>query len=278
MSEILVAAIQPPFPREISQQEHEYIFERGMLHLQNVLQYRPSFVLLPEYFNVFGLPKEKMYKQAEHWKLLYDKITQLSKQYKCYIILPMIIENNGQLFNRTFVINDEGLETGFYDKTHLTISERDKLNLTAGNELKCFQTGYGKVAIAVCYEIYFPQIFSTLWKQSPEIIFQPSLQRSEHELASEVLLKARAMDVQAYIMRSSFGQRIEQAWTKDKMFGQSCIVHPDGTILANAGHYEGFAIASIQLPFVWKKPRCSGWPEVAVRKYLMDDSRGELYQ
>ena len=36
------------------------------------------------------------------------------------------------------------------------------------------------------------------------------------------------------------------------MFGQSAIVHPDGTVLANAGHYEGIALAHI-VPFAWQR-------------------------
>ncbi len=278
VNNVLVSSIQPPMPSEISEQQYRYSLKRGLEYLEEVFHYKPKFVLLPEYFNVFGLPKEKIHQIASEWKSLYRRICELAEENHCYIILPMIIKDNERYFNRVFVIDDSGSDIGYYDKTHLTISEREKLNLTAGNELKYFDTKYGRIAIAVCYEIYFPEIFVTLRKNSPDIIFNPSLQRSEHELANEVYLKSRAMDTQAYIIRSSYGQDIHKAWTKDKMFGQSCIVHPDGTILANAGHYEGYALASIQLPFVWKKPRCSGWPEQSVREYLDEDRREELYK
>ncbi len=279
MDNSIVISIQTPFPQETSAKEHQYTLSRGMELLNDALTHNLAFVLLPEYFNVLGLPKEQIYQAANSWKQLYDEINELAKQHNSYILLPMIVsDGTGKFFNRTFIIDENGTDSGYYDKTHLTISERESLKLTAGDELKCFETRFGKIAIAVCYEIYFPQIFLTLRKQSPKIIFLPSLQRSEHEMASEILIKARAMDTQSYIVRSSFGQRIDQAWTKDKMFGQSCIVHPDGTILANAGHYEGYAIASISLPFVWKKPRCSGWPITAVHQYLTEDSRDELYK
>ena len=55
------------------------------------------------------------------------------------------------------------------------------------------------------------------------------------------------MDTKAYIARASYGRRVDQPWKAGLMFGQSAIVHPDGTVLANAGHYEGVTLAHIEV-------------------------------
>ena len=70
--------------------------------------------------------------------------------------------------------------------------------ITPGDQIKVFQTKYVKVAVAICYDIYFPEWFTVLAKERPDIIFFPSLQRSEHELTNEAIVKVRAIDTRAY--------------------------------------------------------------------------------
>ena len=91
------------------------------------------------------------------------------------------------------------------------------------------------------------------------------------------MLRTRAMDAKAYLIRSSYGRAADLPWKAGHMFGQSAIVHPDGTLLANAGHYEGFALAHVQAPFVWQRQRCGGYPAEAVREFLDEDRRPEAY-
>ena len=85
------------------------------------------------------------------------------------------------------------------------------------------------------------------------------------------------MDTKAYIARASYGRRADQPWKAGLMFGQSAIVHPDGTVLANAGHYEGIALAHIEVPFAWQRQRCGGYPAEPVRRFLREDRRPDVY-
>ena len=127
------------------------------------------------------------------------------------------------------------------------------------------------------YDIYFPELWAGLYRHEPDIIFFPSLQLSDHGMASEALLKARAMDTKAYVCRSSYGRAEELPWKAGQMFGQSAIIHPDGTVLASPGHYEGFGVARIAAPFAWQRQRCSGRGREPVRSFLQEDSRPDVY-
>ena len=84
-------------------------------------------------------------------------------------------------------------------------------------------------------------------------------------------------DTKAYIARASYGRSADQPWKAGLMFGQSAIVHPDGTVLANAGHYEGIALAHIEVPFAWQRQRCGGYPAEPVRRFLREDRRPDVY-
>ena len=185
--------------------------------------------------------------------------------------------DGGGWWNRLYVFSAQGETVATYDKVHLTLGEREVYSLVPGHEIKTFDTRYGRIAIVTCYDIYFPELFVALTRAEPDLIFFPSLQRSDHEMASEAMLRTRAMDTQAYIVRSSFGRESTAPWRKDMMFGQSCVVHPDGSILANAGHYEGVALAYIRVPFDWQRARCGGYPCQSVRAFLAEDRRPDLY-
>lgn len=275
---ITIASIQPPFPQSKSSSENNQIIESGLAMTVEVIKKEVAFVCLPEYFNCYGVEACELPVTVKNWQSILDDLCRLAREYRSYIILPVIQPIEDAYRNRAYLINTQGEIAGFYDKTHITITEKQDMGIVAGDQVKTFDTEYGRVGIVICYDIYFPELFASLRRQRPDMIFFPSLQRSDHELANATLVQTRAMDTQAYIVRSSFGCPLDVPWTKDMMFGQSAVVHPDGTILANAGHYEGVALAHVTLPFTWQRTRCGGYGPMPVRDFLHEDGRPELYK
>ena len=274
---ITIASIQPPFSDTKSLLDNEKTIEAGLALLKEALTKGTAFCVLPEFFNCYGVETSQTQGISANFQEIMDRVSAMAKEYESYVILPLLVPVDGAYRNRAYIINIKGQVTGFYDKTHITVVEREQLNIIPGNEIKCHETEFGRIAVVLCYDIYFPELFSTLMRLSPQMIFFPSLQRSDHELANTAILQTRAMDTQAYIVRSSFGCPAAKPWTKDLIFGQSAVVHPDGTILANAGHYEGTAIATIDFPFVWCRNRCGGYPPAPVKDFLNEDRLTDLY-
>jgi len=252
--------------------------ETGLALLAEAASCGAAICCLPEYFNVFGVDTEQMAEIVPNWRGILDRVRDVCEQSKTMVILPMLVDDDSRFLSRAYLIGERGDVVGHYDKVHPTAGEREKLGMEPGNEIKAFDTEHGRIGIAICYDVYFAELFSSLAAKKPDIIFLPSLQRSEHEIASEVLLRARAMDTAAYVVRSSFGREPGLAWQPGMMFGQSCVVHPDGTMLASAGHYEGLALARVEVPFCWKRQRCSGYPAMPVRDFLTEDRRPEVYR
>ena len=277
MSRITVACIQPPCLDEATHQAQEHMLEAGIDLLCEALEKAPAFCCLPEFFNVFGAPAEDYCALAENAEGVRTRVSDLAKAHGAYIVLPLLERDGDAFYNRAYLIGPDGQAVGHYDKIHPTLAERQQLGVVGGNSIDVFDTLHGRVAIPICYDIYFPELFAALALREPDLIFFPSLQRSDHEPASEALLKARAMDTKAYIARASYGRRADLPWKAGHMFGQSAIVHPDGTLLANAGHYEGIALAHIEVPFSWQRQRCGGYPAEPVRHFLREDRRPDVY-
>ena len=278
MNRITIATIQPPVFAEKSSEHHTRIIEAGLGYLKEGLQAGAELCCLPEYFNVFGVAEPEMQALATNADDLLDRTQALAGQHGGYIILPVLMQEQGRFLNRAYLIGPDGAVAGYYDKTHPTLGEKERLAVTPGNEITVFETDHGRLAIVICYDIYFPELFATLTLHKPDVIFFPSLQRSDHEMASEAILKTRAMDTKAYVVRSSYGCPVDLPWKAGMMFGQSCIVHPDGTMLANAGHYEGLALVRTPIPFHWQRQRCGGYPDMGVRDFLQEDRRPDLYE
>ena len=278
MSRITLACIQPPCLDEVSLSSQADILEVGLTLLGEALEKSPAFCCLPEFFNVFGAPADNYCALAENNAgPVRTRVSALAKAHSSHIILPLLERDGAGFYNRAYLIGPDGEPIGHYDKIHPTLAEREQLGVVGGNSIDVFETSHGRVAIPICYDIYFPELFVALALREPDLLFFPSLQRSDHEPASEALLKARAMDTKAYIARASYGRRAEQPWKAGLMFGQSAIVHPDGTVLANAGHYEGIALAHIEVPFAWQRQRCGGYPAEPVRRFLREDRRPDVY-
>jgi predicted amidohydrolase len=277
MKHINIASIQPPFSVDKSTKANKAIINKGFDLLEKALKTGTDFCCLPEFFNVFGLELEDMKIECANSDSIIEKSRKLAKQYKSYIIIPLYLKEKNHFFNRAYLINPKGEISGHYDKLYPTLGEKTNLNIMPGKKLNIFETEFGRVAVIICYDIYFPELSVLLSEMKADIVFFPSLQRSEHEMASEAFLKVRAMDTQAYLVRSCYGAPAESSWRPSMMFGQSAIVHPDGTILANAGHYEGIAFAAhMQMPFTWKRPRCGGMPAMPVREFINEDRKKRI--
>lgn len=277
MNRITIATIQPPVFAEKSSAHNARMIETGFSYMNEALEAGAVFCCLPEYFNVFGVAEQDMQTLAANAEGLLKRVQILADRYSAYIILPLLMQEQGRFLNRAYLVGPKGTVAGYYDKTHPTLGEKEQLAVTSGHEISVFDTDYGRIAIVICYDIYFPELFAALTLRKPDVIFFPSLQRSDHEMASEAILKTRAMDTKAYVIRSSYGCPLDLPWKAGMMFGQSCIVHPDGTLLGNTGHYEGVALARTPVPFSWQRQRCGGYPAMSVRDFLAEDRRPDLY-
>ena len=277
MKRLALASIQPPNVAGKSADANAHMIDRGFEFLQEALEKGVAFACLPEFFNVFGLGPD-MPKGADNYLEVLARARQLAARFRSHLVIALLVPEDGSYRDRAYLIGDDGEIMGHYDKIHPTLGEKEQLGIAPGGEVAVFETRHGRVAIVICYDIYFPELFARLSKLAPEVIFLPSLQRSEHEMASEAIVKARAMDTQAYLVRSSYGSETATPWQAGMMFGQSCVVHPDGTVLANAGHYEGFAMAQVPMPFAWQRRRCGGYPTQPVREFLREDRRPEVYR
>ena len=112
-----------------------------------------------------------------------------------------------------------------------------------GDDVVVADTELGKIGLAICYDLRFPELFRALMARGADLITMPSAFTFHTGAAHwEILLRARAIENQAYIVAPNQFGRSPSGMVD---YGNSMIVDPWGTPLARASEHETVIYAEI---------------------------------
>lgn len=187
------------------------------------------------------------------------RIREKAKQYNTHIVFSFRELENGQHYNTGFLIDRKGNIAGKYRKTHLTMSELEN-GLTPGEEIKVFDTDIGKIGIAICWDIFFPELVRKMQKLGVDIICNPTAGYRESRIFE------RARDCGAYVIVSTVTD-----------FKDSAVFGPDGEKLCNASEHNGYGAVTVDI----NKPYYVYWQsypaKTCARDVYLNEARWELY-
>ena len=180
---------------------------------------------------------------------------------------------DGALYNSAAVVGPDGL-LAVYRKTHLW--DREKLWFTPGSKAPpVVETPFGRIGLAVCYDLYFPELTRGLALAGADVIVVPAnlplFPRPKGERPVEIALAQATAHVNkvwvAVCDRSNHERERGVDWT-----GASCIVDPDGWLAA--GPVEGYGTGILDANCDYGRARNKAWGE---RNDVVGDLRPELY-
>lgn len=127
------------------------------------------------------------------------QFSNLAKEFNISVIFGVVIEDNKKALNRCLFIDNLGNVVSDYSKIHpFSFSKEDKY-FNAGNKLSMVEFKNFKIGLTICYDLRFPELYSSLAKDCDLIINianWPS-KRVDHW---NTLLKARAIENQIFMM------------------------------------------------------------------------------
>jgi len=132
---------------------------------------------------------------------LTDKVSAISRKYRMYIIAPIYEDDGDKVYNSAVVFDRDGKIIGKHRKTILPPLEA--WLVSTGDELEIFKTDFANVAIATCWELFFPEIPSIYALKGADIIFNPTMARNNkpgQSLETAPMLIARALDNSVYVV------------------------------------------------------------------------------
>lgn len=122
-----------------------------------------------------------------------ESITELSKlalKHNTYIISPIERKEGKYRFNSAVLIGRDGKVKGYYDKVYPYWTEFD-LDPPVDPGIKgapVFETDFGKIGLAICFDANFPEVWQTLRDNGAEVVFWPSAYSAGSQLQAYALL------------------------------------------------------------------------------------------
>lgn len=215
-----------------------------------------KLIVLPENFSIMGMEKADHVNVSEvdgsgPIQAFLSEQARINSVWLIAGTVPIKSDDINKVFAACLVYNDKGERISRYDKihlfdVHLDITDetyKESETFVAGNEVVVVATPFGKIGLAICYDLRFPELFRQLVSLGAEIIVLPSAFTAITGNAHwEVLLRARAIENLCYVVASAQGGYHVNG---RETYGNSMVVDPWGTILDILPHGSGYVIADI---------------------------------
>jgi predicted amidohydrolase len=129
---------------------------------------------------------------------------QLAKKHNLYIVAGLVERAAHLIYNTAVLLGPDGKLLGKYRKIALPRDEVAE-GITPGHEYPVFQTRFGKVALMICYDGFFPEVARQLANRGAEVIAWPVWG------CNPDLAKARAVENHVYVVSSTY-EDISSNW------------------------------------------------------------------
>ena len=182
-------------------------------------------------------------------------MSDLAAELGVYLIGGSISEiDDDKVYNTAFCFDREGRMIGRHRKTHLFdidveggIRFMESDTLTAGDSATVIDTEFGKIGVAICYDVRFPELFRRMTLDGARMVILPAAFNMTTGPAHwDITMRARALDNQIFFAANSPARDEEGIYVA---YGNSCIVSPWGDFIAHADEKECILYADIDFDY-----------------------------
>ena len=216
-----------------------------------------QLVVLPEYWAIMGQQETDKLAHAEQPGSgpIQDGMAQMARQHGIWLIggtLPLVSAQEGKVLNTTLVYDPQGAPAGRYDKIHLfgftrgAESYNEARTIVPGAQVRSIETPFGRVGLSICYDLRFPELYLAMG-DCVLIVVPAAFTHTTGRAHWEVLLRARAIENQCYVLASAQGGLHPNG---RRTWGHSMLIDPWGEIKAVLPEGEGVVSGEIDPLFL----------------------------
>jgi nitrilase len=209
-------------------------------------------VVLPEFFPIMGMTdKDKIAVREQPGEgQIQAFLSEISRQYKIWLVggsIPLVASTPDKVRSTCLVFDEQGKQVARYDKIHLFNLElgnekyHEAKTIEAGNQVVVVDSPFGRIGLAVCYDLRFPELFRAM--KNVDIIVLPSaFTETTGKMHWEVLVRARAIENLSYVIAAAQGGYHVNG---RETHGNSMIVDPWGRVLDRLPRGSGVVVADV---------------------------------
>lgn len=248
--------------------------------------FHSDFAIFPEIFTTQLMsfldeksPSTAIRRLTEFTPQYLELFSRLALRYDINIIGGShFIKENHHIYNVAHLFRRDGTIDKQY-KIHITPNERKWWGITPGDEVKVFDTDCGKIAIAICYDIEFPEYARHVADLGANIIFTPfCTDERQGYLRVRYCSQARAIENQVYTVIAGTVGNLPQVENMDIQYAQSGIFSPsdfgfprDGIVEECSPNIETVVVGDVDLEILRRQRKAGNVTQ-------LKDRRSDLYR
>ncbi|WP_295446088.1 carbon-nitrogen hydrolase family protein [uncultured Thiodictyon sp.] len=219
-----------------------------------------GLVVLPENFALMGKHTldQIALREADGAGPLQSFLARVAAEQRVWLVggtIALASADPARVRAACLVFDEHGQRVGRYDKIHLfdvSVPGADEhyqesATIEPGTEVVVIDSPWGRLGLAVCYDLRFPELFRRMLDQGVEIIAAPAAFTAMTGKAHwETLVRARAIENLAFVVAAAQGGLHLNG---RETFGHSMVVDPWGTVLAQLPRGTGCVLSAIDREF-----------------------------
>ena len=211
-----------------------------------------GLVALPEYFPIMGMSDSDKValREVDGNGPIQAFLADAARRHGVWLVagsLPLHASDPGKVLNSCLVYDPTGQRVARYDKIHLFGFQKgaecynESATIEAGTQPVAFETPFGRIGLSICYDLRFPELYRALGACDLHIV-PAAFTETTGRAHWEILLRARAIENQCYVLAIGQGGRHEN---DRETHGNSLLIDPWGEILDRKAKGEGIVIGNL---------------------------------
>jgi predicted amidohydrolase len=214
--------------------------------VETAADYKCQLLVFPEYFTVqlltLGTVRRPIREQIRDLTSERDRFVTLmsdaARRSGMYLVagtLPVLDGATGTIRNHSFLCSPGG-DVGVQGKLKVTRFEREDWGVVDSATLRVFDTAFGRLAIAICYDVEFPEIARAAARMGANILVVPSCTDDRQGfLRVRYCAHARAIENQMYVIQACTVGSLPMVPAVSLNYGQASILTPNDFPFARDG-------------------------------------------
>ena len=232
--------------------DYEQTMEKARAMLAEAAAHGTDIAVLPEMFSCpYDRAHFKIFAARGHEETV-ARLSSWAKDFGLILVGGSVPEvEGGKLYNTSFVFDAQGREIARHRKVHLFDVDlpgmrfKESNTFTPGEAVTTFETAFGTMGLAVCFDLRFPELFRAMAERGAKVIFLPA----QFNLTTgprhwELSLRSRALDNELFMVGASAARCEGFSY---ECWGHSTVVDPLGMVIASCDETEQILYCELPL-------------------------------